>query len=100
MHSDMTEISACGAPQDSGAGSTVETHIAKIERRLAGGEIDVVFIISNDGQLPANARIHGEEFSRREGETQQELAERAWRQYRMQHKPEHAVSVLIVDCRP
>jgi predicted RNA-binding protein Jag len=89
-----------GAPCEAGNGGAVETRIDKIERRLESGEIDVVFMLSNEGQAPASARINGEEFSRREEETLQELAERALQQYRMQHKPEHTLSVLIMDCRP
>ena len=89
-----------GAPCESGSGTAAETRIDKVERRLDSGEIDVVFIISNEGQPPATARINGEEFPRREEETLQELAERALQQYRMQHKPAHTFSVLIMDCRP
>jgi hypothetical protein len=89
-----------GAPCEAGGGSAVETRVDKIERRLASGEIDVVFIISNEGQAPASARINGEEFSKREEETLQELAERALQQYRMEHKPAQTISVLIMDCRP
>ena len=89
-----------GEPREAGSGSGVETRIDKIERRLASGEIDVVFILSNEGQAPTSARINGEEFSRRQEETLQELAERALQQYRMQHKPDHTLSVLIMDCRP
>ena len=93
-------MATLGAPREAGSGSAVETRIDKIERRLASGEIDVVFILSNEGQAPATARINGEEFPRREEETLQELAERALRQYRMQHQPAQAMSVLIMDCRP
>lgn len=89
-----------GAPCESGSGTAVETRIDKIERRVDSGEIDVVFILCNEGQSPATAQINGEEFPRREGETLQELAERALQQYRMQHKPAHTFSVLIMDCRP
>ena len=93
-------MATSGAPREAGGGTAVETRIDKIERRLESGEIDVVFILSNQGQSPATARINGEEFPRREEETLQELAERAWQQYRMQHKPAHSLSVLIMDCRP
>jgi hypothetical protein len=79
---------------------TIEPRIDKLERRLASGEIDVVFIISNEGQAPTTARLNGEEYSRRDGETLHELAERAWRQYRTQHQPVHKFSVLVLDCRP
>ncbi len=88
-----------GAACEAGSGTAVGTRIDKIERRLASGEIDVVFILSNEGQSPASARINGEEFPRREEETLQELAERALQQYRLQHKPAQTLSVLIMDCR-
>ena len=96
----MTDMATPGASCESEGGTAAETRIDKIERRLDSGEIDVVFIISNEGQPPATARINGEEFPRREEETLQELAERALQQYRMQHKPAHTFSVLIMDCRP
>jgi hypothetical protein len=89
-----------GAPCEAGSGTAAETRVDKVERRLPGGEIDVVFILSNEGQSSATARINGEEFPRREDETLQELAERALQQYRMQHKPANTISVLIMDCRP
>jgi folate-dependent phosphoribosylglycinamide formyltransferase PurN len=100
MHSNIIDTAIPGAPCASGSGSSIETRIDKIERRLPGGEIDVVFILSNEGQSPATARINGEEFPRRKEETLQELAERALQQYRMQHKPANTISVLIMDCRP
>lgn len=78
----------------------VETRVDKIERRLASGEIDLVFVITNEGCPPQTARINGEQFSRQEDETLQDLADRALQQYRMQHKPANHVSVLIMDCRP
>jgi hypothetical protein len=78
----------------------IETRIDKIERHLAGGEIDLVFVITNEGYLPQTARIDGEQFSRQEDETLQDLADRVLQQYRMQHKPADNVSVLIMDCRP
>lgn len=79
---------------------TIETRIDRIERSLASGEIDVVFVITTEGQAPRAARINGEEFSRREGETLEDLADRALQQYRMRHKPASDFSVLIMDCRP
>jgi len=78
----------------------IETRIDKIERHLASGEIDLVFVITNEGYSAQTARIHGEKFSRQEDETLQDLADRALEQYRMQHKPASNVSVLIMDCRP
>lgn len=78
----------------------IETRIDKIERHLARGEIDLVFVITNEGDSPQTARINGEKFSRQEDETLQDLADRALQQYRMQHKPDNNVSVLIMDCRP
>ena len=78
----------------------IETRIDKIERHLAGGEIDLVFVITNEGYSPRTARINGEQFSTQEDETLQDLADRALQQYRMQHKPANHVSVLIMDCRP
>ena len=78
----------------------IETRIDKIERRLDSGEIDLVFVITNEGRSPQAARIDGERFSRQEDETLQDLADRALQQYRMQHKPANEVSVLIMDCRP
>lgn len=78
----------------------IETRIDKIERQLASGEIDMVFVITNEGDSPRTARIDGETFSRREDETLQALADRALQQYRMQHKPANNISVLIMDCRP
>ncbi|MDP2240650.1 MAG: hypothetical protein Q8K18_10890 [Burkholderiales bacterium] len=77
----------------------IETHIDKIERHLDSGEIDLIFVITNEGYSPQTARIHGEKFSRQEDETLQDLADRALQQYRMQHKPAKKVSVLIMDCR-
>jgi hypothetical protein len=100
MHSNMTDRATPGVPCASGSGTGIETRIDKIERRLPGGEIDVVFILSNKGQSPATARINGEEFARRKEETLQELAERALQQYRIQHKPANTISVLVMDCRP
>ncbi|TSA42106.1 MAG: hypothetical protein D4R58_00640 [Betaproteobacteria bacterium] len=77
----------------------IETRVDKIERHLANGEIDLVFVITNEGCPPQSVRINGERFSRQEDETLQDLADRALQQYRMQHKPTNNVSVLIVDCR-
>jgi hypothetical protein len=78
----------------------IETRVDKIERRLASGEIDLVFVITNEGCPTRSARINGEQFPRQEDETLQDLADRALQQYRMQHKPARNVSVLIMDCRP
>ena len=78
----------------------IETRIDKIERQLASGEIDLVFVITNEGCPPQAARINGEKFSRQEDETLQDLADRALQQYRMRHEPADNVSVLIMDCRP
>lgn len=78
----------------------IETRIDRIERSLASGEIDVVFVITKEGHRPRTARINGEEFSIEEGESPQELADRALQQYRMRHKPASDFSVLIMDCRP
>ncbi len=78
----------------------IETRIDKIERHVARGEIDLVLVITNEGCPPQTARINGEQFSRQEDETPQDLAERALQQYRMQHRPGNNVSVLIMDCRP
>jgi len=78
----------------------IETRIDKIERHLASGEIDLVFVITSEGDSPQAAYINGEQFSRREDETLQDLADRALQQYRRQHKPANHVSVLIMDCRP
>lgn len=78
----------------------IETRVDKIERRLASGEIDLVFVITNEGCSPESACINGERFPRQEEETLQDLADRALQQYRKQHKPAHPVSVLIMDCRP
>jgi hypothetical protein len=76
-----------------------ETHIDRIERQLPSGEIDVVFVITNEGCMPRAACIHGENFSRRENETLYDLADRALQQYRTEHKPANNVSVLVMDCR-
>lgn len=78
----------------------IETRIDKIERHLASGEIDLVFVITSEGCPPQNARTHSEAFSRQEDEALQGLADRALEQYRMRHKPATNVSVLIMDCRP
>lgn len=77
----------------------IETRIDRIERRLAGGETDVVYVITREGYSPRIARINGEEFPRQEGETLQDLADRALEQYRTRYKPVDKVSVLIMDCR-
>lgn len=77
----------------------LENRVDRIERRLATGEIDVVFIISDEERVPDLARINGEEFKRQENETLQQLAERALQLYRTQHKPTDDVSVVIMDCR-
>jgi hypothetical protein len=76
-----------------------ENRVDRMERRLATGEVDVVFIISDDGRTPEIARINGEEFARHESETLQSLADRALRAYRSSHAPTEDVSVLIMDCR-
>ena len=78
----------------------IENRIDKIERRLASGEVDLIFVITTEGCTPQTARIDGEKFWRQEGETPHDLADRAVRQYRMQHKPVDNVSVLVMDCRP
>ncbi len=78
---------------------TIKTRIERIDRSLASGEIDVVFVITNDGEAPRTARINGEEFPRQEGESLQDLTERALQQYRLLHKPTSDFSVLIMDCR-
>jgi len=77
----------------------IETRVDRIERRLAGGETDVVYVITREGYSPRIARINGEEFPRQEGETLQDLADRALEQYRTRYKPVEKVSVLIMDCR-
>jgi hypothetical protein len=77
----------------------IETRIDKIERHLASGEIDLVFVITNEGDSPPTAQVNGEQFSRQEDETLQDLADRALQQWRMPHKPANNVSVLIIDCR-
>ena len=78
----------------------IETRVDKIERRLASGEIDLVFVITNEGCPPRTARINGEQFSRQDDETLQDLADRALQKYRIRHKAANPVSVLIMDCRP
>ncbi len=78
---------------------TTETRIDRIERRTAAGELDVVYVITREGHAPRNAWIDGETFPRNEGESLQELADRAWQQYRLRRKPKENVSVLIMDCR-
>ena len=76
-----------------------ENRVDRIERRLATGEIDVVFIISDEACAPTVARINGEEFIRQGNETLHDLADRALRLYRTQHKPTDDISVVIMDCR-
>jgi len=78
---------------------TVETRIDRIERRLGGGEIDVVYVITREGYLPRIARINGEEFPREEGEFLSALTDRALQEYRSRYRPVDKVSVLIMDCR-
>lgn len=75
------------------------TRIDKIVRRLPAGEIDVVFVISNEGATPAAAQIRGETYAREESESLPDFADRALIQYRSQHKPIDNVSVLVMDCR-
>ena len=77
----------------------IETRVDRIERRLAGGETDVVYVITREDYSPRIARINGEEFPRQEGETLQDLADRALQPYRTRYKPVDKVSVLIMDCR-
>jgi len=78
---------------------TVETRIDRIERRLGGGEIDVVYVITREGYLPRIARINGEEFPREEGEFLSAFTDRALQEYRSRYRPVDKVSVLIMDCR-
>lgn len=78
---------------------TIETRVDRIERRTTGGEIDVVYVITREGYPPRNAWINGETFPRNEGESLEDLADRAWQQYRLRCKPKDNVSVLIMDCR-
>jgi hypothetical protein len=77
----------------------LETRIDRIERRLAGGEIDVVYVITREGYSPRLAWINGEEFPRQDGESLPDLTDRALQQYRVRCKPKDNVSVLIMDCR-
>jgi len=78
---------------------TIETRIDRIERRLASGEIDVVYVITREGYLPRIARINGEEFPRQEGEFLPALTDRVLVEYRTRYRPVEKVSVLIMDCR-
>ena len=77
----------------------IETRIDRIKRYHAGGEIDVVYVITREGYSPRLACINGEEFSRQDGETLHDLTDRALQQYRVRYKPKDNVSVLIMDCR-
>lgn len=77
----------------------IETRVDRIKRHLASGEIDLVYVITDEGCSPESARIDGEQFSRHDDETLQDLADRALQDYRRQHKPANHVSVLIMDCR-
>ena len=77
----------------------IETRIDRIERRCANGEIDVVYVITREGYSPRLAWINGAEFPRQDGETLDDLADRALQQYRVRYKPKDNVSVLIMDCR-
>jgi hypothetical protein len=77
----------------------IETRIDRIERRLADGAIDVVYVITREGYSPQLAWINGEEYPRQEGETLHDLTDRALLQYRVRCKPKDNVSVLIMDCR-
>ena len=77
----------------------IETRIDRIERRLAGGEIDVIYVVTREGYSPRLAWINGEEFPRQAGETFRALTDRALQQYRMRYAPKDDVSVLIMDCR-
>jgi hypothetical protein len=77
----------------------IDSRIDRIERRLDGGRIDVVYVITREGHSPCIARINGEEFPKQECETLQDLIDRTLQQYRTRHEPVEQVSVLIMDCR-
>ena len=77
----------------------IDTYINRIERRLDGGKVDVVYVITREGYTPRKAWINGETFPRQDGETLEELADRAAGEYRLRCQPKENVSVLIMDCR-
>ncbi len=77
----------------------MDTHIDRIERPLGGGILDVVYVITRNGYEPSKAWINGETFPRNDGETIEELADRAVAEYRLRCPPKDGVSVLIMDCR-
>jgi hypothetical protein len=78
---------------------SIETHINRIERRLDDGKMDVIYVITREGHPPRKAWINGETFPRQDGETVEELADRAVVEYRLRCQPRENVSVLIMDCR-
>ncbi len=75
------------------------TQINRIERRFGSGRIDVVYVITSEDQAPRKAWINGETFPRNDGESVEELADRAVSEYRLRFPSNDNVSVLIMDCR-
>ena len=77
----------------------VDTHVNRFERRLDSGKVDVIYVITREGHAPQRAWINGETFPRQDGETVEDLADRAAAEYRVRSQPRDNVSVLIMDCR-
>jgi hypothetical protein len=75
------------------------TQINRIERRFGSGHIDVIYVITSEDQPPRKAWINGETFPRQDGESVEDLADRAASEYRLRCPPQDNVSVLIMDCR-
>jgi hypothetical protein len=78
---------------------SVHTQINRIERRLESGNVDVIYVITQDGCQPRSAWINGESFPRHDNESVEDLADRAATEYRWRRPPTDNVSVLIMDCR-
>jgi hypothetical protein len=72
--------------------------IDKLHRTMAGGEVDVVYVIRREDAPPRAAWITGEEFPRLPQESVDALVDRGLRDYRRKHPPRDPVSALIVDC--
>ena len=75
------------------------TQINRIERQFGSGKVDVIYVITRDGHAPRTAWINGETFARQDGESLEDLADRAASEYRLRCPPKDNVSVLIMDCR-